>query len=256
MRLVSRPMLSIAALAVLPVTHALAADYDPPIYVEEAPEYVPVEIGSGWYLRGDVGYSIDDPYKNSTFGSGGYSIVLNESAQPVTASFGIGYHFNDFLRAEANVGTLPYYKAGLNYLTVDANNVVESNVDVEAKNRMWSGIVNVYGDLGTVAGFTPYVGAGVGMVSSKRRYHFHQNFADTNIVDYDFVDSKRNYSFAYTLGAGVAYNVSKNLAIDVGYQYMSAPDAEHIEITGPASYAVHKGVDFHQVKVGLRYSLW
>lgn len=256
MRLVSRLMLSTAALAVLPLTHALAADYDPPIYIEEAPEYVPVEIGSGWYLRGDVGYSINDSYKNRTFGSGGYTMVLNESTQPLTGSVGIGYHFNDFIRAEANVGTLPYYKAGLNYITYDVNDVVESHVGVDAKNRMWSGIVNVYGDLGTYAGFTPYVGVGAGVVSAQRRYHFHQNYADPNIVDFDFIDSKRKLSFAYTLGAGVAYNVSKNLAIDVGYQYMSAPDAEHIEITGPATYVVHKGADFHQVKVGLRYSLW
>jgi len=38
---------------------AYAADYDPPIFVEEAAEYVPVEVGSGWYLRGDVGYVFD-----------------------------------------------------------------------------------------------------------------------------------------------------------------------------------------------------
>lgn len=256
MRLVTRLMLSIAALAVPPATSVLAADYDPPLFIEEAPEYVPVEIGSGWYLRGDVGYSLKDTYKNRTFGSGGYTMLLDESNQPVTASFGIGYHFNDFLRAEANVGTLPYYKAGLNYLTVEPDNTVESRVGVEAKNRMWSGIVNVYGDLGTFAGFTPYVGVGAGMVSAKRQYRFHQDYVDPNVVDYTFVDSKRNYSFAYTLGAGIAYNLSTNLALDVGYQYMSAPRAERVEIVGPATYAIHKGVDFHQVKVGLRYSLW
>ena len=38
---------------------ALAADYDPPIVVDEAPRNVPVEVGSGWYLRGDVGYSFN-----------------------------------------------------------------------------------------------------------------------------------------------------------------------------------------------------
>ncbi len=35
---------------------AMAADYDPPIFVDDSPEYVPVEVGSGWYLRGDIGY--------------------------------------------------------------------------------------------------------------------------------------------------------------------------------------------------------
>ena len=57
MNLTLRFALSLAALA--PFAAAHAADYDPPIYVEEAAEYVPVEVGSGWYLRGDVGYVFD-----------------------------------------------------------------------------------------------------------------------------------------------------------------------------------------------------
>ena len=36
---------------------ALAADYDPPIVIDQPVEEVPVEVGSGWYLRGDIGYN-------------------------------------------------------------------------------------------------------------------------------------------------------------------------------------------------------
>ncbi len=59
-------VLALAAATLLPAA-ALAADYDPPIYVDEAPEYVPVEVGSGWYLRGDVGYAFKRNYKNEAF---------------------------------------------------------------------------------------------------------------------------------------------------------------------------------------------
>src|SRR5690554_2575077 len=73
-----RPTLSLpviaAMLAVAPATVATAADYNPPIYVDEAPEFRPVEIGSGWYLRGDVGYSLetsaDDAFTFRTFDLG------------------------------------------------------------------------------------------------------------------------------------------------------------------------------------------
>ena len=60
----SRLALLLAAAALGPLPAAYAADYDPPIIVEEATEYVPVEVGSGWYLRGDVGYNFSDtPYQ-------------------------------------------------------------------------------------------------------------------------------------------------------------------------------------------------
>ena len=55
MVLKSRIALALAAIMLMPVTQASSADYDPPIYVDQAPDYVPVEVGSGWYLRGDIG---------------------------------------------------------------------------------------------------------------------------------------------------------------------------------------------------------
>ena len=45
----------LGAAALFAATPALAADYDPPPLLEPAPEYQPVEIGNGWYLRGDGG---------------------------------------------------------------------------------------------------------------------------------------------------------------------------------------------------------
>ena len=48
----------IAALAGLAAS-AQAADLDEIIYAPELPMTQPVEIGSGWYLRGDLGYSVE-----------------------------------------------------------------------------------------------------------------------------------------------------------------------------------------------------
>ena len=45
-----------AGSAALPLP-ALSADYDPPIVVDQPVEEVPIEVGSGWYLRGDIGYN-------------------------------------------------------------------------------------------------------------------------------------------------------------------------------------------------------
>ena len=90
---------------------AQAADYDPPIYVEQAAEYVPVEVGSGWYLRGDVGYVFD-----ASIGSVDYTHLRlrRDNVQPgllhtedIKADFswggGFGYRFTDYFRADATV---------------------------------------------------------------------------------------------------------------------------------------------------------
>src|SRR5690554_3813702 len=88
MRLGSFLIASCAAVALVPAS-ALSADYDPPIFVEEAPEWVPVEIGSGWYLRGDVSYNVGRPTYNFTlFGE-------DVEHRRFGGSIGVGYHLSD-----------------------------------------------------------------------------------------------------------------------------------------------------------------
>lgn len=255
MQALSRILLATSALAILPWTQTMAADYDPPIYVDDAPEYVPVEIGSGWYLRGDIGYSFNDPYRNDTFATGPlYS--FRERFNPVSGSIGMGYNFSDYFRGELNVGFLPTGRSTLDYMTADGLGNVVSDVAIETDNRLWSGIVSAYADLGTFAGFTPYVGAGIGVVYNKRSYESFEDFRDPAFVDVLIEDTERHYDYAYSLAAGVSYAVTQSLSVDVGYEYFASPGAEYAEITGPNSYSVERGIDFHQVKVGLRYDLW
>lgn len=207
--------------AIMPFA-ANAADYDPPIFVEEAPEYVPVEVGSGWYLRGDVGYNISEtPYEFSFMG-------VDTDNTRIFGSVGAGYRFTDYFRGELNLGFL-------------SRDTLDTGI-VTLENTVWSGMANVYADLGTIAGFTPYVGAGAGMVYSR---------STANLVGFSGSDDQ--YEFAYSLTAGVAYQMTQNLLVDVGYQYLSSPGLEYIDFD---TLTVDEGVDYHQIKVGLRYELW
>ncbi|MER8545345.1 outer membrane protein [Mesorhizobium sp. M0684] len=241
--------LALAAVVLVPLTPALGADYEPPVYVDQAPDYVPVEVGSGWYLRGDVSYLMQKSFKDEHFAFTPAS--FDEKEDPIFASIGFGYHFNDYLRADLNVGYLPGNKIDVGYN--DGTTVASATL----KNYAFSGILNGYIDLGTYVGITPYLGAGVGVVQSKRRLsasYFTDNADPTD----DFVrrDNKTQYSFAYTLNAGLAYQVSKNVSVDLGYQYFSAPDAEYVTAESLTSFPIRKGINNHQVKVGLRYDLW
>jgi len=161
----SRFALSAAAL-LLSAVAAGAADYDPPIVVDNvdyAPE-VPVEVGSGWYLRGDVSYNFNRPFRDDVFGTP-LTTRFTEDSLPISATVGFGYHLTDYFRLEANVGLLTSQTSELSYLDPGV-----MAVEATTENRMWSGMLHAYGDLGTYVGFTPYIGAGIGVVQSMRRY--------------------------------------------------------------------------------------
>jgi opacity protein-like surface antigen len=260
MTLTSRIVLALAGLGLLPLTPAFAADYDPPIYADQAPDYVPVEVGSGWYLRGDVSYLVQKSFKNGdfTFPSTINNESFGESEDAYFASVGFGYHFNDYLRADLNFGYLPGNNASFSYddSAVVALPTFPTQGSGSLKNYAFSGILNGYVDLGTYVGITPYLGAGIGVVRSTHK--LSASYTDNNVPANSFSvqDNATKYSLAYTLNAGLAYQVTKNVSVDLGYQYFSAPSAEYVTAESLTSFPVKKGISNHQVKVGLRYDLW
>ncbi|MER8444484.1 outer membrane beta-barrel protein [Mesorhizobium sp. M1066] len=285
MTLTSRMALALGALALLPLTPVHAADYDPPIYVDQAPDYVPVEVGSGWYLRGDLGYAFNKPYEFSETPAG-----LVTDTSPLSGSIGMGYHFNDYFRGELNFGLLPTSKFASKFdSTCDGTQTVSvtsgGSTSVfagpstrgcegsnDGNNKAYDVMASAFVDLGTYVGFTPYVGGGVGIAYSTYKYaegaRNCQNSSTTSgttttIFECDdpngydgTTQSEKQFSFAYTLGAGFAYQVSKNVAVDVGYQYTALPSAKYVTADDVGNPVFKNGIDYHQVKVGLRYDLW
>jgi opacity protein-like surface antigen len=87
-------------------------------------------------------------------------------------------------------------------------------------------------------------------------------------IDFNCYDSAENggtyepvsythseYNWMYGLSAGFAYQITPNAQIDVGYHYVNAPDIDYYTV-GANGVERNEGIDFHQVKVGLRYALW
>lgn len=249
-----------AAYALLPFAAASAADYEPPIFAEEAAaEYVPAEVGSGWYLRGDIGYIFDNGYDDTELAiSDSYAdfapfspievLSFDEKDTPVFGSVGFGYHFNDFLRADLNIGILPGEKSSVGGVLLGGCAGVTCEATVSAENTYWTALANAYIDLGTYAGITPYVGGGIGVLYSKVSL-------DAQVAGLKASYTDRSYNFLYTVNAGFAYQVARNLSLDIGYQYMAAPDAPFVKV-GDNGAEFGEGIDYHQVKVGLRYDLW
>ena len=277
MKLTLHIALSLAA--IMPFS-ARAADYDPPIFVEEAAEYVPVEIGSGWYLRGDVGYVFDKNIDGVDYTFTDPVSLLEESASFTSASIdtdftwggGFGYRFTDYFRADA---TVDGFRADFNGSTAsdetcgglpndDTTCRSENSSEVSAVSVMANGYV----DLGTYVGFTPYVGAGAGF-----SYLSWDDLNDTTYCVDGGVDvcvppgatvgstshaGENGWRFTYALMAGVAYDISKNFKLDVGYKYRSIDGGNMFGWDSSDEFGdgSHGNIDTHEVRLGLRYELW
>jgi len=173
-------------------TPTLAADLfgtaAPPtmsVPASEAP--TAVEVGSNWYIRGDLGAGVDS-VPSLTFSSisapaPGTGILplassVGSSRTDFSADIGFGYRFNNYFRADAtyeyrtapgggnaNSYVCPYglvpeptvQPVGFLY---DPTNTCIGNFEIQSHN--YTALANAYVDLGTYGPVTPYIGAGGG----------------------------------------------------------------------------------------------
>jgi opacity protein-like surface antigen len=272
---------SLAALA----TAAQAADIiDQPIY-EQAPEMVPVEIGSGWYLRGDVSYDfesdLDGGYR--TFGSNCFNCEPFYETQEYdgfkieqNANFGVGagYQFSEFLRGDltAHYWTSDVSGTDTGGFGIDCygNALSTSSCVSKDKTKMtaWELMANAYVDLGTYGGFTPYVGAGVGGVHIKYDTLTNEAFnvynGQTGGLAYTATHpGMEGWRFAYALMAGASYDLTSALKLDIGYRYVNVDEGDMFGFDKSTAAAGasgvqgwDKGFDRHTIQAGLRYSLF
>ncbi len=286
MRIFSRLLLSSAILGLSQLTPAKAADLDLPIFVEEAPELVPVEIGSGWYLRGDVSYAITNSpgtFNYRTFDTvtgtyAGGAFATSDLDTDLGVGVGFGYTFNRWLRADVTVdrfgGSFSGTTAGnppcISPTTVAGYAGTTCGSVDSADFTAWTGMANGYVDLGTFVGITPYVGAGAGVTWVNWDAMSSSNFCangtgacPTNFVSTTSYPGESDVRFAYAFMAGVAMDVSKNLKIDLGYRYrhiaggtMARWNATSTAAGATGTRAEDNGFSTHEIKVGLRYELW
>jgi opacity protein-like surface antigen len=245
----------IGAFAILlPSAQAVAADL-PVVY--EAPPPVPYEMGSGWYLRGDLGYKWYSA-PSAHFDVPGYGNMIGESlANTGMAGAGFGYRWNDYFRTDF---TLDYewpanFHGRLPCPSPCGGSGSGLYSDEYAKISAWSGLVNAYFDFPIggegLSGFTPYIGAGIGAsyleTSGVRFVNPNGSTGTWNGA------SKWNLAWAVTVGA--SYALSQNWLVDVNYRYLNLGDAA----SGPTSPVFgnqaikYDNIDAHEVRVGFRY---
>ncbi len=267
--------LCFTAFAVSATAADLTAPFDPGPALQQK-----VEFGTGWYIRGDLGFErtnfISTP-SVVTAGSTPPNVLLNSGhTNSYTAGIGGGYVFNNWIRADAIVETRRPLDAQLNGplqpnaclsgFTAGGAAVGESCSPVSKTSvSRYDALANVYVDLGTWYGFTPYIGGGVGAAFGREHgatnwyqtdgtsYNLYVTDTVTNSTVHAYQDasaSKTYVNFAWAAMAGVSYDLTDRLKLDVGYRYFNAGHLSGLNATGATG---SMSLISQDVRAGLRY---
>lgn len=208
---------------------------------------------TGWYLRGDIGYALwksagTPGYSDEVTGASGFDDT--RFGRPVAGSLGLGYRINDMFRADL---TGEYFASDMEG-AFDASGPCSASspagtscaYDGAADMRAYGLMLNGYLDIANVAGFTPYVGAGVG-VTRVAWADFHADSAGSDSVS---LGGESSWRFSYALMAGVTYALSDRVKLDLGYRYSDIAGGPMFR--SAVGDADDGGFRRHEVRAGIR----
>ncbi|MGL4488546.1 MAG: outer membrane protein [Rhizobiaceae bacterium] len=280
------------------VVGSQAADDIIPAIQEDA--YTPVEVGSGWYIRGDIGVNIQGKHNTESYTLAPVNFD-NNYRDAVTVGAGVGYRFNEMFRVDANIeklfsssfgsrqlvapqgpciGTGEYINTTTGVTFTGPFNIQNCIREDKASYDAMTAMANAYVDLGKYYGFTPFLGAGVGVA----RVSYSEETASITCVPVDagvhvetcsavgsvaqppantvysqpgVVNSDTDWRLAYSVSAGVSYDLTQNLKLDTSYRFSGVAGGSGIPYgSTPGSSMVRDGFSLHQIKMGLRYEIW
>lgn len=311
-----------AALAGLAMasTPTLGADLfgtAPPPMSYSASQSPLAEVGSNWYLRGDVGLDFD---KAPTFSmadisrpNGGAGLLPFSSGlgsskwhDDYSGDIGVGYRFNNWLRFE---GTYEYrtaasgsnrnsalcptslvavptggpYSGYLYDLTGTSTTVCTGALSLTRRDS--TALAAAYLGLGNYWGVTPYVGGGLGFNADIMTGNVAYTRNDTGTAysanltpgsttvpqtwrtttggttaqpnigfttqNWDHSIKQTHYSMAWALMAGLGFQLSPSVTLDVGYRYLNA-GTNTLAVTPQTGASVKIPNVSQDIRVGIR----
>ncbi|MEL6748174.1 MAG: outer membrane beta-barrel protein, partial [Pseudomonadota bacterium] len=136
-------------------------------------------------------------------------------------------------------------------------------------------LLNAYWDIGNYHGFTPYLGAGLGIAhlevsgftaTSTAQFTYDVPPANANpvltiISPSTSVDNSET-NFAWALMAGTSYDISDNAKLDIGYRYLNMGSGVSLSsglidcICGTEGQPMEvSDLTSHEIRVGIRWKL-
>jgi outer membrane protein OmpA-like peptidoglycan-associated protein/opacity protein-like surface antigen len=180
---------------------------------------------NGWYVRADVGESVDASLDGHISSTSFNPDVDNGWV----GDAGVGYSWDSGFRLEGELGYL--------------NNKWEDDsgrLPFTGNINTWAVMGNFFYDFNRHGSIRPYIGLGAGEARGR--------------LGEDGVGHDTDWQFAYQGMVGVGFQISDHATIDVGYRYFRADGFN----TPDAFGATHTDIDYvnQSVMVGLRYQFF
>jgi opacity protein-like surface antigen len=272
-----RSVKSLIAAGAASLLSSMAFAADMAIAPPPMPYAPPVADFGGWYLRGDIGFS-NQSTKGLDFHTYAGLLSLNQTTGFDTGGLfdlGVGYQFNNWFRVDVT----GQYRGKANFkgtdlFTFPVGGVVGHGVDnYNASKSELLFLANAYVDLGTWWCVTPYIGAGVGTARVTI-----SNFTDNGMVDTFFnppsvpvpitgsfpssatATEGSKWNLAWALHAGLAYKVSPNFTVELGYSYtdLGTGITGNVAAFNAATLGnkfTFKEITSHDLMLGVRWNL-
>jgi opacity protein-like surface antigen len=224
---------------------------------------MPIPTDRGWYLKGFIGMTnqeVDDIHSKQ-FDTSDFTVLQAGFDSSPLFGLGIGYQHNAWLRFDLT----GEYRGGATFHGLDS--YTGANVpppghsfgtnEYTATKSEWLGLANAYVDIFTWRGITPYVGAGIGVASVSI-----DDFKDVNVPNdgVAFANSHSETNFAWAVHAGLSYEVTPSMVVDLAYRYVDLGDGKSGTISAYDGSNTFPPLEFkditsHDVMLGVRWKL-
>lgn len=201
-------------------------------------DVAPEPMGMGWYVSVFGGLSLAKDEDGSFIDASSSTVYFDlDLDNGFTAGIAVGAQFNEWLRGEVEFSGNWHDVEGFVGSSADPTTTA-----VEGDESALFALANLWLDVPVGEFFRPYVGGGVGF--GRLNVELETTLGSSLVDDSD-------WGFAWQVGAGVAFDISSNMAIDVGYRFKSIENAD-IEVDDDAE-DIEKDYRSHNILLGLRF---
>ncbi|MEC9367094.1 MAG: outer membrane beta-barrel protein [Pseudomonadota bacterium] len=230
--------------------------YKPAVEPVPVPAPVPVAAEREYYLKGYIGFSNQeveklDPTHFAVTGAP-FNVLDAEFDSGGIFGLGFGMRLNDRFRGDFT----GEYRGGASFTGLDVYGGPGAGTnEYTAIKKEWLFLANAYWDMGNWRGVTPYLGAGIGYADIGIT-----GFKDVNVPQNSVAsaDDRWTGNFAWALHAGLAYDISSDVTVDLAYRYVNLGDAssgtivtyDGAQTVSPVEF---KDVTSHDLMLGVRW---
>ena len=179
--------------------------------------------------------------------------------------FGVGYAWNSWFRFDV---TGEYRTAAKVKTTGSYTDFCPGGRCFDVYDGSHSALVflaNAYIDLGTWWSITPFIGAGVGTADTRSSGFTDVGFNADGSTAFGVASKEfSKWNLAWAVHAGLAYNVTNNVKLELAYRYLNMGDVQTQTIdsgsagsagNGPRAFYNLTNFDSHDIKLGMRWML-